>query len=69
MPTEADTCRKFVVPKLQAAGWDKRAAFDRRAAHHHRRAGGACRQRLHPQAAQARRFPVALHARLSFGCG
>jgi type I restriction enzyme R subunit len=22
MPTEADTCRKFVVPKLQEAGWD-----------------------------------------------
>jgi type I restriction enzyme, R subunit len=22
MLTEADTCRKFVVPKLQAAGWD-----------------------------------------------
>lgn len=22
MPTEADTCRKFVVPRLQAAGWD-----------------------------------------------
>jgi len=22
MSTEADTCRKFVVPKLQAAGWD-----------------------------------------------
>ena len=22
MPTEADTCRKFVVPKLQALGWD-----------------------------------------------
>jgi type I restriction enzyme R subunit len=22
MPTEADTCRKFVVPKLQGAGWD-----------------------------------------------
>jgi type I restriction enzyme, R subunit len=22
MPTEADTCRKFVVPNLQAAGWD-----------------------------------------------
>jgi type I restriction enzyme R subunit len=22
MPTEADTCRKFVVPKLQAAGWE-----------------------------------------------
>jgi type I restriction enzyme M protein len=22
MPTEVDTCRKFVVPKLQAAGWD-----------------------------------------------
>lgn len=22
MPTEADTCRKHVVPKLQAAGWD-----------------------------------------------
>ena len=21
---EADTCRKFVVPKLQAAGWDDR---------------------------------------------
>lgn len=21
-PTEADTCRQFVVPKLQAAGWD-----------------------------------------------
>ncbi len=23
MPTEADTCRKFVVPKLRAAGWDE----------------------------------------------
>ena len=23
--TEADTCRKFVVPKLQAAGWDNHA--------------------------------------------
>jgi type I restriction enzyme R subunit len=22
MPTEADTCRKFVVPKLLATGWD-----------------------------------------------
>ena len=22
MPSEADTCRKFIVPKLQAAGWD-----------------------------------------------
>jgi type I restriction enzyme R subunit len=22
MANEADTCRKFVVPKLQAAGWD-----------------------------------------------
>ena len=22
MPTEADTCRKYVVPLLQAAGWD-----------------------------------------------
>ena len=22
MPTEADTCRKFVVPRLQAVGWD-----------------------------------------------
>ena len=22
MSSEADTCRKFVVPKLQAAGWD-----------------------------------------------
>src|SRR2546429_7497209 len=22
MPTEADTCRRCVVPKLQAAGWD-----------------------------------------------
>lgn len=22
MPTEADTCRKYVAPKLQAAGWD-----------------------------------------------
>jgi type I restriction enzyme R subunit len=22
MNTEADTCRKFVVPKLQAVGWD-----------------------------------------------
>jgi type I restriction enzyme, R subunit len=22
MPTGADTCRRFVVPKLQAAGWD-----------------------------------------------
>lgn len=22
MPTEADTCRKFVVPKLVSAGWD-----------------------------------------------
>ena len=22
MPNEADTCRKFVVPRLPAAGWD-----------------------------------------------
>ena len=22
MPNEADTCRRFVIPKLQAAGWD-----------------------------------------------
>ncbi len=22
MPTEADTCRKLAVPKLQPAGWD-----------------------------------------------
>ncbi len=22
MPTEADTCRKYVVPRLQDAGWD-----------------------------------------------
>lgn len=22
MNTEADTCRKFVAPELQAAGWD-----------------------------------------------
>lgn len=22
MVTEADTCRKFIVPRLQAAGWD-----------------------------------------------
>ena len=22
MLTEADTCRKYVVPKLQGAGWD-----------------------------------------------
>src|SRR6185369_3375693 len=22
MPTEADTCRRFVVPQLQAAGWE-----------------------------------------------
>jgi hypothetical protein len=22
MPNEADTCRTFVVPKLQATGWD-----------------------------------------------
>ena len=37
-PTEADTCRKFVVPKLQEAGWDgaphaikeQRAFTDRR---------------------------------------
>ncbi len=22
MPNEADTCRRFVVPRLQSAGWD-----------------------------------------------
>jgi type I site-specific restriction endonuclease len=22
MTNEADTCRKFIVPKLQSAGWD-----------------------------------------------
>lgn len=22
MPTESDTCRKFIVPKLQRAGWE-----------------------------------------------
>jgi type I restriction enzyme, R subunit len=24
MLTEADTCRKYVVPKLQGAGWDNK---------------------------------------------
>lgn len=23
MPNEADTCRRYVVPKLQAAGWEE----------------------------------------------
>ena len=27
MGTEADTCRKFVVPTLQAAGWDNEPHF------------------------------------------
>jgi hypothetical protein len=30
MPTEADTCRKFVVPKLLAAGWDNEPHNDHR---------------------------------------
>jgi hypothetical protein len=25
MSTEADTCREYVVPKLQAAGWENAA--------------------------------------------
>jgi type I site-specific restriction endonuclease len=25
MTTEADTCREYVVPKLQAAGWENMA--------------------------------------------
>jgi type I site-specific restriction endonuclease len=25
MTTEADTCRKYVVPKLQAAGWENQS--------------------------------------------
>ena len=28
MPTEADTCRKLVVPKLQAAGWAAKENYD-----------------------------------------
>src|SRR2546427_10241168 len=27
MPTEADTCRTFVVPRIQAAGWDNEPHF------------------------------------------
>ena len=30
MPNEADTCRKYVVPKLQAAGWDADAIAEQR---------------------------------------
>jgi hypothetical protein len=28
MLTDADTCRKYVVPKLQGAGWDNEPHFD-----------------------------------------
>ncbi len=31
--TEADTCRKFVVPKLQAASWDTISKNDVRRLH------------------------------------
>jgi len=31
MPTEADTCRKFVLPKLYAAGWDDERICEQRA--------------------------------------
>lgn len=30
MPTEADTCRKYVVPKLHAAGWDDERILEQR---------------------------------------
>ncbi len=37
MPTEADTCRQFVVPRLVAAGWDNTphaiAVFEAKAEH------------------------------------
>lgn len=29
MPTEADTCRTYIVPNLHAAGWDELSALDR----------------------------------------
>ena len=65
MPTEADTCRKFVVPKLQAAGWDndphsiaeQRSITDGRII--------PVGKGLHPKAAEAGRLFAALHARFS----
>ena len=61
--TEADTCRKFVVPKLQAAGWetDPHSIAEQRTITDGRIVPG--RQGLHPQAAQARRLSAPLHAR------
>src|SRR6059036_419512 len=50
--TEADTCRKFVVPKLQAAGWDNDPHSHRGAADDHRRAHRAGREGLRPQAVE-----------------
>jgi len=31
MPTEADTCRKFVLPTLYAAGWNDEQIIEQRA--------------------------------------
>ncbi len=30
MPSEADTCRKYVLPKLYSAGWDDDQIFEQR---------------------------------------
>ena len=30
MPTEADTCRTYIVPKLHAAGWEDDAIAEQR---------------------------------------
>src|SRR6266511_2248115 len=54
-------------PEAAGRGLGDRAALDRRAAHGHRWAHRAVGQGVHPPAAQARRLPVALHARLPFG--
>ena len=64
---EADTCRKYVLPKLYAAGWDGRA--DQRAAHLHRWAHRHRRQAGLARAAESapttccatgRDFPIAV---------
>ena len=65
MTNEADTCRKFVVPKLQAAGWDNEPHSIAEQRTHHGWPRHSRRQGLRPEATEAGGLPASLHARLS----
>jgi len=53
---EADTCRKFIVPRLQAAGWDNEPHSIAEQTNDHGRSDRSGRSGLRPQTTEARRL-------------